>query len=70
MLFNLFGDFQKLPTAKTNSRIVLPMCQDEFGHVDWNYLLLHCICAHLCLFFHVFENQLNNVSFYRITSNL
>ena len=25
------------PTAKTNARDVLPMCQDKFDHVDWNH---------------------------------
>ena len=34
------GDIQKskLPTAKINSRDVLSMCQDIFGHVGRNYL--------------------------------
>ena len=29
-----------LPTAKTNTNSVLPVSQDKFGHVIWNYTTL------------------------------
>ena len=31
-----------LPTAETNTRDVLPTCQDKCGHVGWNRLRPLC----------------------------
>ena len=30
------------PTAKTNMREVLPVCQSKFDYVGWNHLRTYC----------------------------
>ena len=57
--FHATGDIQKflLRISETNTWDVLPMCQDKFGHVDWNPFWSHYTMGFLGILFYEVCNE-------------